>query len=232
MCEGIGKSHVGLIHSGITAYVSGDGLIIHRIMYQKIFMDAKQVKSYPRPTISFHHGHLQDMLVTLTSHAVHHASSPLRQQTRPVKLILIVQCRNIWMVSNHAVDRLAFLEKARGLLIYVAECIAHIPGVQFSVECCSSPTRHEDVAYLRVLYMSRIPIGSNTIRKRKVSKIVFVIRVNSECSVLKFLLCYADLTTQFGGEIGVCALWIFVTNTQGRGVYIPCFLRHRCGYRG
>lgn len=39
--------HVGLIHSGMAAYVSGDGLIIHRIRYQKTYIDAKQVKSYP-----------------------------------------------------------------------------------------------------------------------------------------------------------------------------------------
>lgn len=39
--------YVGRNHSGINSYVSGDGDIIQRIRYQKIYMYAKQVKSFP-----------------------------------------------------------------------------------------------------------------------------------------------------------------------------------------
>ena len=44
---------MGLIHSGIPSYVSGDGDTIQRMTYQKMYMDAKEVKSYAARLLAF-----------------------------------------------------------------------------------------------------------------------------------------------------------------------------------
>ena len=110
---------------------------------------------------------------------MHHPRRPLRQKTRPIKLLLIIQRRNIRMMSKDLSQWFPIFQKRFSLLINITKCVVKTAWVWNRVERRSGPIGYEYVADLCVLDVTRIPVYADAARKRKIVEVVPYVRVDA-----------------------------------------------------